>query len=128
MAHYAQLDESNVVLQVIVVSNNDELDEAGNESEAAGIAFCKSLLGADTRWAKTSYNHGMRKRYAGIGYTFNEELDAFVAPQPYPSWTLNTETADWDAPVPRPTAELGEGQFYAWNEENQEWEIKTFGE
>lgn len=79
MAHFAQLDEDNVVTQVIVVHNN-ELLENGVESEAKGIAFCQSLFGADTRWVQTSYNGNFRGVYAGIGYTYNAENNVFVAP------------------------------------------------
>jgi hypothetical protein len=79
MAHFAKLDANNVVEQVIVVNNN-ELMEGGEESEAKGIAFCKSLFGADTRWVQTSYNGNFRNLYAGIGYTYDAENDIFVAP------------------------------------------------
>lgn len=79
MAHFAQLDENNVVTQVIVVHNN-ELLENGVESEAKGIAFCRSLFGADTRWVQTSYNGNFRGVYAGIGYTYDAENNVFVAP------------------------------------------------
>lgn len=114
MAHFAQLDENNVVTQVIVVHNNDCLDANGNESEAVGAAFCQSLLGGN--WKQTSYNGNIRKNYAGIGYTYNETRDAFVAPQPFPSWVLN-EDAKWEAPVPMPT----DNKRYLWNEEQQNW-------
>lgn len=80
MAHFAQLDENNVVTQVIVVSN-DELMDNGMESEAKGIAFCQSLFGADTRWVQTSYNDKLRGVYAGIGFTYDAEKDVFVAPE-----------------------------------------------
>ena len=79
MAHFAQLDKNNVVTQVIVVHNN-ELLENGVESEAKGIAFCRSLFGADTRWVQTSYNGNFRGVYAGIGYTYDADKDVFVAP------------------------------------------------
>lgn len=116
MAHFAQLDENNIVTQVIVVNNSDTRDVIGNEQEHIGVAFCERLFGG--RWKQTSYNGNMRKRYAGIGYSYNEELDAFVRPKPYPSWTFNSETADWDPPVPRPT----EGEMlYVWDEESQAW-------
>ena len=120
MAHFAQLDENNVVTQVIVVSNDDCSDSNGVESESIGVAFCQKLLGANTNWKQTSYNGNMRTRYAGIGYSYNAELDAFVAPQPYASWTLNTETADWDAPVTQPTLtdeQIAAGSFYNWDED-----------
>lgn len=115
MAHFAQIDSDNVVTQVIVVSNDDCGGGDYPESDAVGAAFCANLLGGT--WKQTSYNNNFRVRYAGIGYTFNEELDAFIAPQPFPSWTLNEETADWEAPTPRPS----EG-VWSWNEANQEWE------
>ena len=115
MAHFAQINENGVVTQVIVVSNDDCGGGEYPASDSVGAAFCHNLLGGT--WKQTSYNNNFRKRYAGIGYTFNEELDAFVAPQPYPSWTLNEETADWEAPVERPA----EG-MWTWNEANQEWD------
>jgi hypothetical protein len=115
MAHFAQINADNVVTQVIVVSNDDCAGGDYPTSDAPGAAFCNNLLGGT--WKQTSYNGNFRKRYAGIGYTFNADLDAFIAPQPYPSWTLNEETADWEAPVARPA----EG-MWAWNEANQEWD------
>lgn len=80
MAHFAELDENNVVLRVIVVHNNELIDENGVESEAKGIAFCQSLFGANTRWVQTSYNGNIRGVYAGIGYTYDPDKDMFVAP------------------------------------------------
>jgi hypothetical protein len=116
MAHFAQLDDNNVVLQVIVVHNNDcKID--GVENEAAGIAFCQSLFGADTRWAQTSYNGSIRKNYAGIGYTFDLGRDAFIPPKPFNSWVLNETTCKWEAPVPMPQ----DGKRYAWNETTTSW-------
>lgn len=117
MAHFAQLDENNVVTQVIVVHNNDcQID--GVESEDAGILFCKSLFGADTRWKQTSYNGNKRKNYAGIGYTYRDDIDAFVPPQPYPSWTLDAN-AIWQPPTPMPT----DGNRYSWDESTISWVI-----
>ena len=117
MAHFAQLDENNVVTQVIVVHNNDCKDENGNESEAVGVAFCKSLLGETTRWKQTSYNGNIRKNYAGIGYTYNPSIDAFVPPQPFASWVLNNNTAQWEAPTPMPD----DGERYFWDEASLSW-------
>jgi hypothetical protein len=121
MAHFAQLDDNNVVTQVIVVSNDDIKDNNGTEVESIGVAFCQKLLGADTNWKQTSYNSNMRVRYAGIGYSYNAELDAFVAPQPYASWTLNSETADWVSPLgaaPALTdAEVEANSSYRWDED-----------
>ena len=120
MAHFAQLDENNVVTQVIVVSNDDIKDpHTGQEDEIIGIAFCKKLLGGN--WKQTSYNNNMRVRYAGIGYSYNAELDAFVAPQPFASWTLDNATADWVSPLgAAPTltdAEVEARSYYRWDED-----------
>jgi hypothetical protein len=112
MAHFAQLDPSSVVLQVIVVNNNELLDEQGVESEAKGIAFCQSLFGPETLWAQTSYNANFRKNYAGIGFSFDAVRNAFIPPKPYPSWVLNEETCQWQAPIPYPN----DGNSYYWDE------------
>ena len=125
MAHFAQLDENNVVQQVIVVSNNELLDANGVEREELGIGFCQRLFGGN--WKQTSYNHNFRKRYAGIGYTYNAQLDAFVPPKPFPSWVLNEEEANWEAPVALP-ADAGQGdppKLYAWNESTLSWDDVT---
>lgn len=112
MAHFAELDNGNKVLRVIVVSNDDCRDTDGNESEEIGQAFCEHLLGG--RWVQTSYNHNIRKQYAGIGFDYDADADVFVAPQPFPSWTLD-ENHDWQPPVPRP-----EGDYY-WSEDDMAW-------
>lgn len=94
MAHFAELDENNIVKQVIVVHNNELLDN-GIESEDKGIAFCQSLFGGN--WKQTSYNGNFRKNYAGIGFTWDEEIDAFIPPKPEEgSWILNEETCQWE--------------------------------
>jgi hypothetical protein len=129
MAHFAQLDENNIVTQVIVVGNDDCTDANGNEVESIGVAFCQKLLGAETNWKQTSYNNSIRVRYAGIGYSYNAELDAFIAPKPFASWVLNEETADWVSPVgPAPAlteAEVTALSYYTWDEENGEWDLTT---
>lgn len=117
MAHFAELDSNNTVLRVIVVNNNDILDSNGQESEEVGINFCKGLFGGE--WKQTSYNANFRKNYAGIGYTYDGVLDAFIPPQPYPSWVLNQSTCLWEAPVPMPT----DGQLYSWDEATQSWVV-----
>ena len=117
MAHFAQLNEENLVTQVIVVANQDTADQDGVENEAIGIAFCQGLLGGN--WKQTSYNGNIRKNYAGVGYKYDETLDAFVPPQPFASWILNEETAQWKAPVDMPT----DDKSYAWNEETLTWDI-----
>jgi len=128
MAHFCKLDENNVVTQVIVVDNKDITDpHTGQEDEILGIAFCKKLLGGN--WVQTSYNNNFRKRYAGINYTYNKALDAFVAPKPFESWVLNTETAEWESPVgPAPAlteAETAAFSRYEWDEENGAWNLVT---
>ena len=114
MAHFAQL-ENNIVKQVIVVSNQDILDENGQESEEKGIAFCSNLLGGT--WKQTSYNGNIRKNYAGIGYTYDEGRDAFIPPKPYNSWLLNESTCQWESPIPYPN----DNKFYVWDEETTSW-------
>jgi hypothetical protein len=115
MAHFAELDETNIVKQVIVVHNNELLDENGNESEQKGIDFCVNLLGGT--WVQTSYNGNIRKRYAGVGFLYDSTFDAFIEPQPYPSWTLNETTCQWESTVPYPT----DGKEYCWDEATLSW-------
>jgi len=114
VAHFAEIDGNGVVQRVIVVGNKDTSDANGVEKESIGQAFCERLFGGN--WVQTSYNGNFRKRYAGIGYKYDAALDAFIAPQPYPSWTLDAN-ADWQAPVPMPT----DGKMYAWDEAAQAW-------
>jgi len=115
MAHFAELDENNVVTQVIV----------GVDEPLDGEAIYRETTG--TVWKKTSYNTRagehllggtpFRKNYAGIGYTYDLDRDAFIPPQPFPSWTLNEQTCQWDSPVPMPT----EGNRYVWDEQTFQW-------
>ena len=114
MAHYCRLDENNIVTQVIVIDNKDTADANGVEKEYIGAAFCERLFGGT--WKQTSYNGNIRKNYAGIGYSYNADIDAFVAPKPYASWTLDAN-AQWQAPTAMPT----DGKMYSWNEETQTW-------
>ena len=116
MAHFAEIDENNVVLRVIVVHNNELLDSDGVEQEALGQAFCTNLLGGT--WKQTSYNNNIRKNYAGSGFTYDPSRDAFIPPQPFPSWTLG-DTFQWNPPVPYPT----DNMHYFWNEETQTWTV-----
>lgn len=109
MAHFAQIIDGTVA-QVIVVHNNDA------PTESDGKAFIASL-GLAGEWVQTSYNHNIRKQYAGIGYTYDPVNDVFIAPQPYGSWTLD-ENFDWQPPTPMP---VEEGKRYAWFEPNQQW-------
>ena len=120
MAHFAQIDENGTVLQVIVVPNHKCINDQGQEDEAVGVAFCQSLI-PFTNWVQTSYNGNIRGRYAGIGFTYDANRDAFLPPQPYPSWLLNEETLDWYPPTPRPDT-VTEGYYLNWNEETTSWE------
>ena len=125
MAHYAELDSNNVVLRVIVVDNKDTSTAQGEEKESIGIAFCERLLGGT--WVKTSYNAKIRKNYAGIGYTYDKNRDAFIPPKPYASWVLNETTCLWDSPVPYPT-DVGTPDApkrYTWNETTKAWDLIT---
>ena len=115
MAHFAQLDENNTVINVIVVNNEDILDENGNESESKGIDFCKSLLGGHS-WIQTSYNGSFRARFAGLGYKYDSDLDAFLEIKRHPSWMLDLPTLTWVPPVPVPDA-----GFWEWDETSQNW-------
>ena len=128
MAHFAELDADNIVLRVITVDDDDCLDDDGNESETVGIAFCRTVFGADTNWAQTSYNtsggvHALgatpfRHAYAFPTLRFDAERDAFIDPvRPFPSWTLNESSYCWEAPTPRPD----DGEDYDWDEDTQSW-------
>jgi hypothetical protein len=104
MAHFAKVNEDNIVEQVIVVSNDDCVDENGNESEEVGAAFCTSLLGGT--WLQTSYNSNFRKNYAGIGYVYDSVKNAFIAPQPSEDFVFNEDTCRWV--LKKQTSEPGE--------------------
>jgi len=145
MAHFSQLDENNIVLQVTVVNNSDILDENGNESEEIGIQFCKNLLGQDTKWVQTSYNSNFRYKYAGIGdfydevhqvfippgyhydeeynrivldgSSYSEEFDEFILPQPHPMWWYDPERKKWRPPFPKPMTT----HQYEWDESISDW-------
>jgi hypothetical protein len=119
MAHFAELGENNVVLQVIVVDNKDIKDTFGVEQEEIGIAFCRNLLGGT--WKQTSYNASFRKNYAGVGYTYDSVRDAFLPPKTYPSWVLNEATCQWEAPVPKPDDVDFPTRYYRWQEETLSW-------
>lgn len=134
MAYFAKLNSEKIVTHVISVNNNLLLDN-GVESEEKGVQFLRTLFNEpDASWKKTSYNtfngvHSfgkipLRKNHAGIGYTYDENRDAFIPPKMYNSWTLNENTCDWDAPIPYPTIlTFGDNIPYliSWNEEGQKW-------
>ena len=121
MAHFATLDESNIVTNVEVINNEVITDGDGVEQEELGIDFLTSLYGTGN-YKQTSYNNNIRKNYAGIGHTYDATRDAFYAQQPYPSWTLNEDTCHWEAPVAHPFDAAGDdGSKYKWDEEVGDW-------
>ena len=114
MAHFAELDENNIVLRVVVIDNKDTADASGVEKEHIGAAFCERLFGGT--WKQTSYNSNFRKNYAGIGFTYlPPPINGFAPPRPYQSWNLDPDTCQWVAPVPAP-----EGQ-HMWDEATVSW-------
>lgn len=122
MAHFAEIDQFGKVKRVIVVANSDTADASGVEKEHIGAAFCEKLFGGT--WKQTSYNGNFRKNYAGIGYAYDATRDAFIAPQPFPSWTINEATCQWQAPTPMPQ----DGKRYSWDEATTSWkEMATEG-
>jgi hypothetical protein len=114
MAHFAEIDENGVVLQVLVVPD---------EQEHRGQEFMADDLGLGGTWVQTSYNARIRKNYAGIGMIYDADRDAFIYEQPFASWILNEDTCKWEAPVPYPT----DGVVYTWNEETTDWEATING-
>jgi hypothetical protein len=115
MAHFAELDENNIVTRVIVVNNTELLDENGIEQEQIGINFCNSLFGGN--WIQTSYNGSFRVRFAGNGFYYDSYNDVFVPPKPFPSWLFSDNTFDWIPPIEYPD----DGNIYYWDEETTNW-------
>ena len=113
MAHFAEINSQNLVLRVLVVPD---------EEQHRGQEFLASDLKLGGTWIQTSYNHRIRKQYAGIGFKYDANADVFIAPQPFPSWTKNEETYIWEAPVAMPT----DGKHYIWNEADQKWDEVSF--
>lgn len=112
MSHWAELDKDNIVLRVLVGDNEDP---NGDE----GYQWLIDNLGGT--WIKTSYNGNIRKNFAAIGYSYNEELDAFIPPKPFESWILDESSALWQAPIPYPT----DGEPYSWDEQSGSWILET---
>jgi hypothetical protein len=117
MAHFAKIDEKNIVEQVVVVDNEKLLDESQVENEFLGIQYLKSIFGETTNWVQTSYNHSMRGRMAYPGLVYNPELDVFMSQKKYPSWTYSEEVKDLIPPTPYPF----DGNNYEWDEDNKVW-------
>lgn len=124
MAHFAKLDENNIVETVLVVDNDVLVNEKGVEDERLGVDFLARLTG-HTKWVQTSYNNKFRNQYAGTGYSYDPEDDVFIAPKPYPSWTLDKATYRWVAPVAYPS-DASPDKTYIWNEENKSWEVLVY--
>ena len=128
MAHFAQLDENNIVTQVIVLGPKSCCDHNGTELEMLGIAHCKRKYGVDTNWVQTSYNNNIRANYAGVGFTYDSENDVFIPPKPFPSWVLDSNY-QWVSPVGYATtltqAQIDAGQSYLWDEDTQSWILTT---
>lgn len=119
MAHFAELDENNIVVRVVVVHNNELLDENGIEQEQKGIDFCINHFGGS--WVQTSYNGNFRGNYATIGGRYDEQKNVFIGKQDYPSWILNTVTWHYEPPIPYPT----DGNKYYWDELTTSWIKRT---
>ncbi len=111
MAHFAEIDENNIVLRILVIPN---------EQEERGEEYLSVDVGLGGRWIQTSYNNNMRGVYAMIGGLYYEPLDIFLSPKPFPSWNINTEQGIWEAPIPRPDVP---NKDIIWNETSQEWVI-----
>ena len=116
MAHFAKIGLDNIVTDVLVVANRETMDSNGVEHESIGVEFLKNLTGHET-WIQTSYNGNIRKNYAGVGYTYDSQRDAFIPPQPYPSWLMSEDTCLWSAPTPMPT----DDKRYSWDEATLSW-------
>jgi hypothetical protein len=123
MAHFAKLDENNLVIDINVVNNENLLDANGVEREEIGIAFLIQWSGGYPYWKQTSYNGNFRKNYAGIGYTYDPVRDAFISPKPYPSWVLDEQTCLWQSPIQAPN----DGKMYDWDESTLSWVEVTNG-
>tara|TARA_R110002020_G_scaffold135294_2_gene302108 strand:- start:75 stop:530 length:456 start_codon:yes stop_codon:yes gene_type:complete len=129
MAHFAELNNSNEVLQVVVISNEDVNDHGGDLSVEAEN-FVKTIVPFNptgVAWKQTSYNNNFRKQYAGVGYSYDSSKNKFISPQPFPSWSLDSND-DWQAPVTYPTVtEIdSEPVMITWDENNQKWLGETY--
>ena len=121
MASFAKLNDKNIVIDGIALDNETVDNLPFPESEPVGVAFLTEWSGGYTNWKQTSYTASFRKNYAGIGFSYDQNLDAFIPPKPYPSWLLNTNTCQWQAPVPYPN----DGNLYIWDEATQSWVMEN---
>ena len=121
MASFAKLNDKSIVIDGIALDNETVDNLPFPESEPVGVAFLTEWSGGYTNWKQTSYTASFRKNYAGIGFSYDQNLDAFIPPKPYPSWLLNTNTCQWQAPVPYPN----DGNLYIWDEATQSWVMEN---
>ena len=129
MASFAKIGLNNKVIEVLSVNNEVLLDSNGVEQENIGIEFLTNLTGWAI-WKQTFYNGNIRKNFAGVGYTYDEDRDAFIPPKPFNSWVLNENTCQWEAPIAYPATNTNDpatntNEFYFWNEETQSWQLKN---
>jgi hypothetical protein len=128
MAHFAKLDDNNMVLEVHVVHNNEMIDPTtGQETEAQGIKFLTEWSGGHTNWRQTSYNGSIRRRYAGKGFRYDPQADIFIEPPTWASWIWNTTTLEYDPPIPMPS-DAGTGnppKTYKWDESIVNWSLES---
>lgn len=117
MAHFAELDENNNVINVVVISTENCLDSSGVEQEYLGVDFCKNTYGLNRLWVQTSYNSKIRKNFASIGGIYDKILDAFIPQKPSEHWVLDTENCIWVPPIPYPD----DGAVYMWDESSVQW-------
>jgi len=119
MAYFAKLGTGNIIETVISINNSVITDSNGVEQEKLGVDFINKLYNTRDVWKQTSYNRTFRKNYAGVGYQYDQQRDAFIAPKPYQSWILNENTCRWESPIPYPQ----DDNRYTWNEQNQSWDL-----
>jgi len=119
MAYFAKLGTGNIVENVISINNSVITDANGIEQEQLGVDFINKLYNTTDVWKQTSYNNNFRKHYAGIGFQYDQQRDAFIPPKPFNSWILNESTCLWEPPTPRPN----DGNKYSWNEQTLSWNL-----
>ena len=119
MAYFAKLGTGNIIEKVISINNSVITDSNGIEQEQLGVDFINKLYNTRDVWKQTSYNNNIRKNYAGIGYQYDQQRDAFIAPKPYNSWVLNEDTCRWESPIPYPQ----DNNRYNWNEQTKSWDL-----
>ena len=119
MAYFAKLGTGNIIETVISINNSVITDSNGIEQEQLGVDFINKLYNTRDVWKQTSYNRTFRKNYAGVGYQYDQQRDAFIAPKPFNSWLLNETTCRWEAPVAMPIND----NRYTWNESTLTWDI-----